>query len=462
MNIMLWRHQVSPRPLQFFLKKITLTFYYYTIMKADKCINSLLEFLDNSPCNFWAIDSAKKILSENGFQQRPIEDKLSAKPGDKFFFTKNDSALFAVIVGKEKPADMRFKMIAAHSDSPCFRVKPHAEMLGEGGIMRLNTEVYGGPILYTWFDRPLSLAGRVLLKGADALHPITRLLRIDRPLMSISHLAIHFNRAVNEGNRLSKQKDMLPILAKLNEQLEGDHLLLNMVADQLQVEPDEIIDFDLMLYDVQPSTLFGANNEFISAGRLDDLSMVHAAITAITQATDHNATCVAAIFDNEETGSGTKQGAHSPVLANMLLRLVMALGGDFEDFARAVQRSFLISADNAHAFHPNYSEKYDPTNHPALGGGPCIKVNANCKYMSDAHSAAIFKSLCLEAGVPYQYFVNHSDVAGGSTLGNILTGQIDIMGVDVGNPLLAMHSVRETGSASDHLNMVKVMTHFFS
>ena len=431
-------------------------------MTTDKYVKSLLEFLDNSPCNFLAVDNVKTILKKKGFKEMKIDDKMDAKEGDKFFFTKNDSAIFAVSVGKKKPAETGFKIIAAHSDSPCFRIKPASEIPSEGGILRLNTEVYGGPILYTWFDRPLSLAGRVLLKGKDPLHPVTKLLKIDRPLMCISHLAIHFNREVNEGNRLSKQKDMLPIIAKINRGFEWQNTLLNLVASELQVKPTEIIDFDLMLYDVNKASVFGLNNEFISAGRLDDLSMVHAAITAITEGNDKDSTLVAAIFDNEETGSGTKQGAHSPVLGNMLLRLIMALGGDFEDYGRAVHRSFMISADNAHAYHPNYPEKYDPTNHPALGGGPCIKVNANCKYMSDAHSAAIFKSLCQEADSPFQYFVNHSDVAGGSTLGNILTGQLDIEGVDVGNPVLAMHSVRETGSVDDHVNMIKVMKHFFS
>ena len=401
-------------------------------------VSSLLEFLDNSPCYFLAVDTVKKILIANGFKEKKIDDKMTAKAGEKYFFTKNDSAIFAVQVGKNKPADTGFKIIAAHSDSPCFRIKPASEIPSDGGILRLNTEVYGGPILYT------------------------KLIKIDRPLMCISHLAIHFNRAVNEGNHLSKQKDMLPILAKINRDFEWQNTLVSLVADELQVEATDILDFDLMLYDVNKASLFGLNNEFISAGRLDDLSMVHAAITAITQAEDKDATLVAAIFDNEETGSGTKQGAHSPVLGNMLLRLVMALGGDFEDFGRAIHRSFMVSADNAHAFHPNYPEKYDPTNHPSLGGGPCIKVNANCKYMSDAHSAAIFKSLCDEAAVPFQYFVNHSDVAGGSTLGNILTGQLDIEGVDVGNPVLAMHSVRETGSCDDHVNMIKVMKQFFS
>lgn len=425
-------------------------------------IKSLLNFLDSSPCNFYAVHTVREILINNGFAEKSLEDALTAQPGEKFFVTKNHSAIFAFTVGKKPVADTGLKIIAAHSDSPCFRVKPHAEMLCEGGIVKLNTEVYGGPILYTWFDRPLSLAGRVLLKGNDALHPITRLVKIDRPLFSISHLAIHFNRAVNEGNKISKQKDMLPIIAKVNNTLEAENMLLHLVADELQVEMEDIIDFDLLVYNTEKATTFGLNNEFISAGRLDDLSMVHAAIEAIIDVKDENATCVAAIFDNEETGSGTKQGAGSPVLANVIQRMVESQGGNYDGYCRALAKSFLVSADNAHAFHPNYAEKYDPTNHPALGGGPCIKINANCKYMSDAHSAAIFKSLCIEAGAPYQYFVNHSDVAGGSTLGNILTGQMDIAGVDVGNPLLAMHSVRETGSVTDHINMIKVFKQFFS
>lgn len=425
-------------------------------------IKSLLNFLDSSPCNFFAVNTAREILINNGFSEKSLEEALSALPGEKFFVTKNHSAIFAFSVGSQPIAESGLKIIAAHSDSPCFRVKPHAEMLCEGGIVKLNTEVYGGPILYTWFDRPLSLAGRVLLKGTDALHPVTRLVKIDRPLCSISHLAIHFNRAVNEGNKISKQKDMLPIIAKVNDSLEADNMLLRLVAEELQVEMGDIIDFDLLVYNTDKATTFGLNNEFISAGRLDDLSMVHAAIEAIIDVKDENATCVAAIFDNEETGSGTKQGAGSPVLANVIQRMVESQGGNYDAFCRALAKSFLVSADNAHAFHPNYAEKYDPTNHPALGCGPCIKINANCKYMSDAHSAAIFKSLCIEAGAPFQYFVNHSDVAGGSTLGNILTGQMDIAGVDVGNPLLAMHSVRETGSVADHINMIKVFKQFFS
>lgn len=430
-------------------------------MKTDY-LQSLLRFMDNSPCDFLAVETVKGMLEEAGFKELPLSEKFSVNSGDKFFFTKNGSAIFAVTVGSKAEAETGFKIIAAHSDSPGFRIKPRGEMMCEGGIVKLNTEVYGGPILYTWFDRPLSVAGRVILKGEDALHVVTRTVKIDRPLMQIAHLAIHFNRAVNEGNKLSKQKDMLPLIARVNDKLEADNMLLRLVAQELNVEMSDILDFDLLLYDTTPACTFGLHDEFVSCGRLDDLSMVHAAVTAITECADSDTTCVAAIFDNEETGSGTKQGAGSPVLANALQRLVEARGGKFDDYCRALQRSFMVSADNAHAFHPNYPEKFDPTNHPSLGGGPCIKINSNCKYMTDAHSAAIFRNLCVEAGSPYQYFVNHSDVAGGSTLGNILTGQIDIEGVDVGNPLLAMHSVRETASVADHLNMIKVFKKFFS
>ena len=425
-------------------------------------IESLLQFMDASVCNFLAVDTIKQMLSKNGYVEKRIEQPLQCQPGDKFFVTKNDSAIFAIKIGSRPISETGFKIITAHSDSPCFRIKPHPEMLSGDRLVRLNTEVYGGPILYTWFDRPLSLAGRVILRGESALKPVTRLLKIDEPIVMIPHLAIHFNRSVNEGNALSKQKDMLPILTRISESLSANGLLVNYIAKSLNVAVDEILDFDLFLYNTQPATLTGLNKEFVMSGRLDDLSMAHAAITAIIEATDDDATCISAIFDNEETGSGTKQGAHSPVLSNLLRRIAECQGVNFDGFCQAIGRSFMISADNAHAFHPNYAEKYDPTNHPALGGGPVIKINANCKYMTDAHSAAIFKSLCDEAGAPCQYFVNHSDVAGGSTLGNIFTGQLDIEGVDVGNPLLAMHSACETGSTDDHINMIRAFKQFFA
>ena len=339
-------------------------------------------------------------------------------------------------------------------------------MLTEGSLVKLNTEVYGGPIMSTWFDRPLTIAGRVIVRGADAFSPETMLLHVQRPLLQISNLAIHFNRQVNDGVKLSRQKDVLPLLGQVTDELEKGNLLINVILEELnkerEVKRDDILDFDLYLADATPACTFGVHNEFISSGRLDDLSMCYAGLEAILSADLSDTTQVLAIFDNEETGSQTKQGAASPFLAFMLKRIGMAQSGSEEAFYQAVERAFMISADNAHAWHPNYPEKYDPTNHPMLGGGPVIKFNAAQKYASDAASAAVFASLCERVGVPCQRFVNHSDVAGGSTLGNILASSIPLRGVDMGNAILAMHSCRETGSVRDHEYCVKAFTEFFN
>lgn len=421
----------------------------------------LLSFIDASPVNFLAVRNVCNTLLDNGFVQLHAEEALKDLP-EKFFITKNNSAVFAFHLGRQSMADAGFRIIAAHSDSPTFRIKPNAEMVGEGGLLRLNTEAYGGAILNTWFDRPLSLAGRVILRSADALNPQTRLLNIKRPLLVIPNLAIHFNRQVNDGVKLSKQKDMLPILGYVNDRLEADGLLVRLIANELQIEKEQIIDFDLYLYDTTPACLVGLNNEFISSGRLDDLSMVHAGMEAMTaESAKPEATKVLAIFDNEETGSGTKQGAGSNFLMSLIQRIVLAQGGSLDDYYRSVEKAFMVSADNAHGFHPNYAEKYDPTNHALLGGGPVIKINAAQKYATDAMSAAVFQQICERAGVPCQRFVNSSDIAGGSTLGNILTSSIAINGVDMGNPVLAMHSVRELASAADHENCIKAFTEFY-
>lgn len=427
----------------------------------DSSINGLMNFLDASVCNFFAVDTLSQILVEEGFVYLDPKKRWELVPGGKYFITKNDSALFAFIVGEGTASD-GYKIISAHSDSPGFRIKPNCEIVCDGNIVKLNTEVYGGPILYTWFDRPLSIAGRVIVRGSNPLAPETLLVKWDEPLLTIPHLAIHFNRSVNEGNPLSKQKDMLPVLGKVEEKSQAKGLVLNMVAGKLGIRPDDILDYDLSLYDTTKATLVGLNEEFITSGRLDDLSMAHAAVNALLESEEGmKMTKIMAIFDNEETGSGTKQGAASPVLMNLLKRINSQLGGDEEDYLRAIDNSFMISADNAHGVHPNYVEKQDPTNHPVLGGGPVIKINANCKYMTDADSAAVFKTICEKADVPCQYFVNHSDVAGGSTLGNILTSQIDLRGVDMGAALWAMHSVRETASVSDHLATIKAFTKFY-
>lgn len=430
-------------------------------------IQRLLHFLDASPVNFLAVRNIAHELEAHGFHRIDAASPLGhVSAGDRFFVTKNDSSIYAFRIGRKPLADQGFHMICAHSDSPTFRIKPNAEMTGEGGIVRLNTEVYGGPILSTWMDRPLTIAGRVITRGEDALSPITHLIHIRRPLMQISNLAIHFNRQVNDGVKLNRQKDMLPILGFVNDELERGNMLINLVVEELNrtatVTRDDIIDFDLYLADTTPACTFGAHNELISSGRLDDLSMCYAGLEALTAAHDSDTTQVLAIFDNEETGSQTKQGAGSPFLSYLLQRIALAQSGTAEAYYQAVERAFMISADNAHAFHPNYAEKYDPTNHPMLGGGPVIKFNAAQKYASDAVTAAVFAELCRKAGVPCQRFVNHSEVAGGSTLGNILASSIPLRGVDMGNAILAMHSCRETGSVADHEYCVKVFTTFYN
>ena len=425
-------------------------------------ITRLLDFLNASPVNFLAVKNISNTLEDAGYQRiDPCEPLGKVQPGDKLYVTKNDSSIYAFHIGRKSLAEGGFHMICAHCDSPTFRIKPNAEMLCEGGIVKLNTEVYGGPIMSTWFDRPLTIAGRVIVKGEDAMSPRTLLLHVKRPLLQISNLAIHFNRSVNDGVKLSKQKDMLPLLGILTSKMEASNMLMNVVCSELGIEQSDILDFDLYLADATPACTFGVHDEFISSGRLDDLSMCHAGMAALLGADEPDTTNVLAIFDNEETGSQTKQGAGSPFLASMLKRIALSQSGSEEAFYQAVERAFMISADNAHAWHPNYSEKYDPTNHPQLGTGPVIKFNAAQKYASDAVSAAVFTQVCADAGVPCQRFVNHSDVAGGSTLGNILASSIPLRGVDMGNPILAMHSCRETGSVADHLYCVKAFLQFF-
>ena len=429
-------------------------------------IKRLLSFLDASPVNFLAVKNLTEELQQHGYRRIDTTEALgTVKAGDKFFVTKNDSSIYAFQIGRKPLAETGFHMICAHCDSPTFRIKPHAEIDCEGGIVKLNTEVYGGPIMSTWFDRPLTLAGRVIVKSKDVMTPTTLLLHVKRPLLQISNLAIHFNRQVNDGVKLSRQKDVLPILGIINDELEKGNLLMNIILEELNkqqtVAREDILDFDLYLADATHACTFGAHNELISSGRLDDLSMCFAGLEALLASQPTDTTQVLAIFDNEETGSQTKQGAGSPFLSYMLKRIALAQGGTEEAYYQAVERAFMISADNAHAWHPNYSEKYDPTNHPMLGGGPVIKFNAAQKYASDAYSASVFAGLCKKAGVPCQRFVNHSDVAGGSTLGNILASSIPLRGVDMGNAILAMHSCRETGSTADHEFCVKVFTQFY-
>lgn len=428
-------------------------------------IQKLLKLLDESPSCFQAVATISSKLDRAGFTRLDDGEQWQTVAGGKYYVTKNSSAIVAFVCGTGNVAETGYRIISSHSDSPCFKIKPNAEIIGDGGVVTLNVEKYGGGIMYTWFDRPLSIAGRVMLRTDDPFHPEERLVDLKRPVVTIPHLAIHFNRAVNEGNPLSVQKDMLPVAGYFTpEQLEvmksQGGLVKSLLANELQVSPDEILDYELCLYPFEKASTVGVADEYFQSGRIDDLSMAFASLEAMLAVCDTpcESTRVMAVFDNEETGSGTKQGAHSPWLRSVLERI----GSAGEGLHRAVANSFMISADDAHAWHPNYDNKYDPTNHPVIGGGPVIKINANCKYMTDAQSAAVFRMLCGKAGVKCQVFVNHSDVAGGSTLGNILTGQLPLRGVDMGCAIWAMHSARETAGVSDYLDTVKVFTRFWN
>lgn len=421
----------------------------------------LIEFIYHSPTAFHAVDCVREILNNSGFRELKEEDRWELEKGGKYYVIRNHSALTAFVVGKGEVHEEGFKIIGAHTDSPTFRIKPAAEMTSENYYIKLNTEVYGAPILNTWLDRPLSIAGRVIVKGDNLLNPVTRLVNIKRPILVIPNLAIHMNRNVNSGVELNKQKDTLPLMTLSNESLEKGNLLLNEIAKELSIEAWDIIDFDLFLYEFEKGTIVGLNNEFISSSRLDDLAMVHAGIIALTRAEVSNATNVMVCFDNEEVGSTTKQGADSQFLSNILERIVLSQGKDRECFFRAISKSFMLSGDLTHAVHPNTGEKCDPQNRPLINKGPVIKVSANMSYTTDSNSSAVYVLICKKANVPVQWFVNRSDEKGGLSLGPISSSHLDIRSVDIGTPILAMHSIRELGGVLDHTYVTESFEEFY-
>lgn len=430
-------------------------------MNTKKFAKDLLDYIYKSPNSFYAVDTSKKLLEENGFKEIKLTEKWNLEVNGKYYITKNSSAIIAFVINSKDIENEGFKIIGSHSDSPSFRIKPNFDMTVEKSYLKINTECYGGPILSTWLDRPLSVAGRVVIKGKSILNPIEKLVNIKRPICIIPNLAIHLNRGINEGYKYNKQKDMLPLIGLINDTLENNNLLVKEIAKELNIKEDEILDFDLFLYEYEKGCLMGINEEFISTGRLDNLSMAHASLHALMSSSSKKGINLISVFDNEEVGSSTKQGADSNMLLNILERICLSLGKDREEFFTSMYSSFIISADLAHGVHPNITEKHDPTNRPVLGKGPVIKVNANQSYTSDAYSSSIYKSICKEANVEYQEFVNRSDERGGSTIGPISSTHIDIPSVDIGTPILAMHSIRELGSVDDHYSIYKTFKTFF-
>ena len=422
----------------------------------------LVDFLYDSPSACHGVKATQKILDENGFIEIKETDKWDLQAKGKYYVIKNDSALIAFEVGTGDIEETGLRLIGAHTDVPGFRIKPNPQMISEGKYVKLNTEVYGGPILHTWFDRPLSIAGKVSLKGASPLKPETRLVNINKPLLIIPSLAIHMNREVNEGFKINRQVDTLPLLGLINDKLEKEDYLMKILAEELQVNKEDILNFELGLYEYEKGMLIGMNEELISSGRFDDLWMVYAGIKALVDSRENAATKVMICIDNEEIGSLTAEGANSTLLNNILERIALGLGKDREGYYRALANSIMISADLAHAVHPNLGDKHDPTNRPVLEGGPVLKIAASGSYSTDSFNGAVFAGVCEAAGVPFQKFVNRSDVRGGTTIGPVTAANLTIPVIDMGAPVLGMHSIRELASVKDNYYTIKAFTEFFN
>ena len=410
------------------------------MMNAAK---ELLTFIENSPSMFHSIETIKGMLDEAGFTYLPERTCWDVKQGGTYYTIRNHSSIIAFRVGREL-SDYHFQMCASHSDSPTYKVKSVPELNGPGEYLRLDVEAYGGMIDNTWFDRPLSVAGRVLVR--DGSRVVSRLLYIDRDLLLIPNVAIHFNREVNNGYKYNRQVDLCPLFsAGALEKGAFDE----MIASELGVAKEDILGKDLFLVNRQPGTIWGYGDEFISSPKLDDLQCAFVSLEAFLQAENEKTVNVYCCFDNEEVGSNTKQGAMSTFLQDVLHRIHVGLGKSLEDYYRAVAASFLVSCDNAHAVHPNHPEKTDAVNCAWMNKGIVIKESANQKYTTDAFSRAVFTALCQQADVPVQNFANRSDSAGGSTLGNLSNTQVSVHAVDIGLPQLAMHSCYETAGVKD-------------
>ena len=419
-----------------------------------KTAKKLLKFIEKSPTAFQAVTEMTKRLDKEGFEELKEEDHWKLKKGGNYYVTRNHSAIIAFSI-PQKPV-WKFHIMASHSDSPSLKIKENPEIEVENAYIKLNVERYGGMILSPWFDRPLSVAGRLIVRQDGKIRE--KMVTVDRDLLVIPNLAIHMNREVNDGYKYNVQKDMLPLFSDK----EGKGRFMETVAEAAEVKTEDILGHDLFLYDRTPGTLWGVNEEFVSAPRLDDLQCAFTSMKGFLAAENEQNIIVYACFDNEEVGSGTKQGAASTFLYDVLWRMNKALGKNEEEFYRAVAGSFMLSCDNAHAVHPNYRQKTDATNCVYMNDGIVIKSHAGQKYTSDAVSVAVFRMICEKAGVPLQYFANRSDEAGGSTLGNIAMTQVSMNTVDIGLPQLAMHSAYETAGVKDTEYMVKAVETFYA
>ena len=423
--------------------------------EEKRCAGDLIEFIDAATSPYQVVEQSTNLL-----RVIPMNEKTALSAGHVYSFSLYNTGIIFVAIG-ENAAKGPLRIACAHTDFPCLRVKSNP-ILSVHGYGKLNVEVYGGMIRNTWMDRPLSLAGAVALRGVDPFAPTLRLVDFRRPLMIVPNLAIHMNRKVNEGVELKPQKDLLPLFFQNGDGDEDDtKKLLVLLAEELGVSAEDILSYDLNAYPYERGCLLGCDDAFLSAPRLDNLSSVKACIDAVREWNGEGIRVVA-LFDNEEVGSRTKQGAGSTALAILLERVCYKLGLDREEYLRKVMEGFCLSVDVAHALHPNAPEKADPTNQPVLSGGTVLKVAANQSYAGDPEAFAVVAGLCEGAGIPYQVFTNHSDAAGGATLGSILSTQVPMRTMDIGAPILGMHSARETMGARDQFALTQLLISFFS
>lgn len=404
-------------------------------------LDGFFKFIDESASSFHTVSNVIKMLEISGFQRLKEDEDWKLECGRAYYVTRNDSSIAAFKIPDQVWSG--FHIVASHSDFPCFKLKENPEMTVDEQYVKLNTEKYGGMILSAWLDRPLSVAGRVVIDGKTGLE--TKLVRIDRDLMIIPNVAIHMIRDMNKGMEYNPQIDMLPLLGGI----ESKGRLYKLIAGQLDIEAEDILGSDLYVYNRDRAKLIGAGREYVAAPRLDDLQCAYASVQGLLQAKTQDAVAVSMIFDNEEVGSSTRQGAGSTFLKDCLKGICGGLGKDEKEYRRMLPSSFLVSADNAHGVHPNHTEKADPTNRPYLNGGIVIKYHGSQKYTTDAYSAAYVKKICSRIAVPYQSYANRSDIAGGSTLGNISAGRVSIPSADIGLAQLSMHSACETAGVKD-------------
>ena len=431
-------------------------------MKENIIANELLEYIKEATAPYQVVEEGIKKLKVAGFKELNMKDGWNLQAGGTYYVMPFATSLFAFTVGSEWKEGQNLRIAAAHTDNPGFRIKPKAEMVS-GEYLKLDTEVYGGPILNTWLDRPLSMAGRVALRSEDPFHPQMRILDIKKPVLTIPNMAIHINKDVNSGVALNTQIDTLPLLSMMKESLKiKEKFFHKYLAEQLNVKVEDILDYDMYIYNAEEGSLIGMDEDFISCPRLDNLTSVLALLKGIISGRRSAGINLIALFDNEETGSRSKQGADSALLNMLLEKVYIGLGvAQREKFYEAVADSILLSVDVAHGVHPNRPEKYDPNNQTMLNSGVVIKIDSNQKYTFDSEAIAIVQQICEKEGVKYQKFVNRSDMPRGGTLGPIISSWLPMKTVDLGVPLLAMHSAREMMGAQDQEHLEKLIHVFF-